>query len=75
MNSSCDSRVARICGRNMMKSPLASRLPKLVMTIIALAEEEWLSAACQCRVRAAKRAAQSSPLAIGAATAKKRGQE
>jgi hypothetical protein len=59
----------------MMNSRLASRLPKLVVTVIALTEKERLRVACQCWVRSAKRAAQSFALTMRTATAKNGGKE
>jgi hypothetical protein len=53
-----------------MNMRLVSRPPKLVVTVIALAEKKWLGVACQIRVRTAKCPAQPSALTMKTATAK-----
>lgn len=58
-----------------MNNRLASRLPKLVVTVIALTEKERLSVACQCWVRSAKRAAQPFTLTMRTPPAKNCGKE
>jgi len=52
----------------MMNSSLASPLPKLVVTVIALAPNKWLGITSQFRVRAVKPAAHSSTLTIWTTT-------